>query len=149
MTETKTAETTLQIAYKEALATAKTIEETMGKEFFTLDQMRKKMTPLNNGRHIKTMGGGEARKFIIPLISFGMVEVLQAVNDCYKIRLDKDFQISYLKNQIAIRENEIAALIDLGDIIIGVKKVDLKKDSKKTSIPESRSKAVKAAKKKQ
>ena len=113
MKEQKNSKEAENTANKEAISLAKRIEEVMGNDFFTIDQMRKKMTTQNNQRHVKTMGGGEAKSFILSIIPYGLVETLTAVKDCYKIRLDNEYRIAYLKNQVDLRKDEINGLLNL------------------------------------
>lgn len=127
MTEQKNTEKAVNTAHTNAIANAKIVEETMGKDFFTIDQMRKKMIIKNNSRYVKPLSGGEARGFILPLIPYGLVEILTAVKDCYKIRLDNEYRISYLKNQVDLRKAEINELINLIFEIDPVIPVDEKK----------------------
>jgi len=95
-------------AHVNALAIAEKIQQVMGNDFFTIEQMRKKMFIIgNNNRQIK-LSWNEARNYITSIANYGLVETIPAVKDCFKIRLDDDFQLRYFDKQIDIRNNEIA-----------------------------------------
>lgn len=143
MKETETAKPIENTAYKNALSIAKTIIEVMGEDFFTIEQMRKKMmVPKKNKKNMSPLSWGEARGYVHALIPYGLIEVLGAVKDCYKIRLDKEFQIKYLRNQIAIRNTEIDEFMNL---ITGLEFVI----SPAAESPKTPKKTTKTAKKKE
>ncbi|MDO9186943.1 MAG: hypothetical protein Q7W13_13095 [Bacteroidia bacterium] len=96
--------------YKNAKVVANKILETMGSDFFTIDQMRKKMSITETATNSKPrrLTWSEAKNYISSISKFGLAESLQAVKDCYKIRLDDEFQLNYFDKQIDIRNEEIA-----------------------------------------
>lgn len=102
--KTKTTENTDQA---NALLIAKKIVSVMGNDFFTIDQMRKKMVIINSGNREGKLSWREARNYVTSIMKYGLAEELKAVKDCYKIRLDDEFQLKYFDTQIKIRNEEI------------------------------------------
>jgi hypothetical protein len=111
---TKTIENTDQT---NALLIAKKIVSVMGSDFFTIEQMRKKMIIINNGNREEKLSWNEARNYVTSIIKYGLAEELKAVKDCYKIRLDDEFQLQYFDHQIEIRNVEIKLYKELMDEI--------------------------------
>lgn len=145
-TETVPTETaTENVAHKNAITVAKTIEEILGKDFFTIEQMRKKMIITTNNNQGKRLSWNEARGYIAAIIPFGLIETLPAVKDCYKVRLDEVFQINYLANQIKIREKEI---LEFHHLVLAISKnIELpaatKEEAKKTKTQKTPKKTAK------
>lgn len=111
---TKTIENTDQT---NALLIAKKIVSVMGSDFFTIEQMRKKMIIINSGNREEKLSWNEARNYVTSIIKYGLAEELYAVKDCYKIRLDDEFQLQYFDTQIEIRNVEIKIYQELVDKI--------------------------------
>lgn len=124
---TKTIENTDQA---NAFLIAEKIVSVMGNDFFTIDQMRKKMIIINSGNREDKLSWNEARNYVTSIIKYGLAEELQAVKDCYKIRLDDEFQLQYFDTQIEIRNVEIKIYQELVDKIS--KRAIKKKKAKRT-----------------
>ncbi|GEM_PF-3938041 len=109
MKTTEAPKTKENVEHQNAIAIAKKILEIMGNDFFTIDQMRKKMVITKNNNHSEKLSWDEARKYLTSIMRYGLAEALPAVKDCYKIRLDHEFQLNYFDKQIDIRNEEIEA----------------------------------------
>lgn len=107
MKKTETPKATENTAHQTALQIAEKIHEIMGSDFFTIDQMRKKMIIPGNNNTQKKFSWTEARNYITTIMKFGLAEELPAVKDCFKIRLDHEFQLNYFDKQIDFKNEEI------------------------------------------
>lgn len=125
---TKTIENTDQA---NALLIARKIVNVMGGDFFTIEQMRKKMVIINSGNREEKLSWNEARNYVTSIIKYGLAEELQAVKDCYKIRLDDEFQLHYFYTQIEIRNVEIKIYEEL---VAKISKGAIKKKKAKRTI---------------
>ena len=93
--------------YPNALLIAKKIASVMGADFFTIDQMRKKMVIIKSGNHEGKLSWNDARNYLTSIMKYGLAEEFNAVKNCYKIRLDDEFQLKYFDAQIEIRKSEM------------------------------------------
>ncbi len=139
MKKTKTTKTAENTAHKNALVIAKTIEDIMGKDFFTIEQMRKKMVVTKDKNHSR-LSWNDARNYITSIANYGLAEALPAVKDCYKIRLDHEFQLNYFDKQIDIRNAEIEVYKQIQQQIFN------KDEVSELPVKQAKNKAVKKAK---
>ena len=107
MKKTENTKTTENTDHSNALLIAKKIASVMGNDFFTIDQMRKKMVIIKSGNREGKLSWNDARNYVTSILKYGLAEEFKAVKDCYKIRLDDEFQLKYLDTQIEIRNEEI------------------------------------------
>ena len=107
MKKTEKTKTTENTDHSNALLIAKKIVSVMGADFFTIDQMRKKMVIINAGNREGKLSWNDARNYVTSIMKYGLAEEFKAVKDCYKIRLDVEFQLQYFGTQIKIRNDEI------------------------------------------
>ena len=117
MKKTENTKTTENTDHSNALLIAKKIASVMGNDFFTIDQMRKKMVIIKSGNREGKLSWSEARNYVTSIIKYGLAEEFKAVKDCYKIRLDDEFQLKYFDTQIEIRNEEIKEYKGLMDKI--------------------------------
>lgn len=140
----KTAEapkTKENVEHQNAIAIANKINEIMGKDFFTIEQMRKKMVITKGNNRSEKISWNEARNYLTSIMRYGLVEALPAVKDCYKIRLDHEFQLNYFDKQIDIRNEEIDTykkimqeIFDKDDEVSKLPTKAIKKTAAKTKI---------------
>lgn len=107
MKKIKNTKTNENTDHENALLIAKKIVSVMGADFFTIDQMRKKMVIINTGNREGKLSWSEARNYVTSIMKYGLAEEFNAVKDCYKIHLDDEFQLKYFDTQIKIRNEEI------------------------------------------
>lgn len=111
--EVKT-EATVSDPHRDAVMVAQQIETVMGKDYFTIDQMRKKMMVTPGGsKHPKKLSWTQAEAYIKSILSYGLVEAVPAVKGCYKIRLDQEYRLAYADQQIKLHQAKIEALEQL------------------------------------
>ena len=133
MKKTENTKTTENTDHSNALLIAKKIASVMGNDFFTIDQMRKKMVIIKSGNREGKLSWNDARNYVTSILKYGLAEEFKAVKDCYKIRLDDEFQLKYLDTQIEIRNEEIKVYKGLMDKIFKRSKVKspVKRSAKK------------------
>ena len=107
MKKAENSKTTENTDHANAILIAKKIASVMGPDFFTIDQMRKKMVIIKSGNREGKLSWNDARNYVISIMKYGLAEEFNAVKDCYKIRLDDEFQLKYFDTQIEIRNEEI------------------------------------------
>ncbi|OFY87695.1 MAG: hypothetical protein A3F72_13305 [Bacteroidetes bacterium RIFCSPLOWO2_12_FULL_35_15] len=117
MKKTESIKTTENTDQANALLIAKKIASVMGNDFFTIDQMRKKMVIINSSNREGKLSWSEGRSYVTSIMKYGLAEEFKAVKDCYKIRLDNEFQLKYFRTQIKIRNEEIKIYKGLMDKI--------------------------------
>lgn len=143
MKTVETPKTKENVEHQNAIAIAKTIEELIGKDFFTIEQMRKKIVMPTPDKKGKKLSWAEARGYISSITSYGLVEESPAVKG-FKIRLDEAFRLNFLSQQIGNRELEIAELKNLiNEILSGMAKNEAPVSNSKAKSPKKTAKITK------
>lgn len=109
----KTVEKPVNTEHTNAVLIAEKIKTIMGDDFFTIDQMRKKMTIIDEKNHTQKLSWNVAKGYIASITNYGLVEDLKAVKDTFKIRIDADYRLNYINLQIAYHQAKIKALEQL------------------------------------
>jgi len=105
-------ETEILSNIEQAKAIAKLVEKEMGKDFFTIDDMRKKLVK-SDGRFLKKISWQEARNYTDFLNKYGFCEISlseSAHNTQYRIRFDIKFRKEAYQNQKELYEQKISEI---------------------------------------
>lgn len=102
----ETTEKQVNQKYVNAISIAEKIMSVMGPDYFTIEQMRKKMVITDNSMP-KKLSWSVCNGYLTSIANYGLAEQLINVKNCFRIQLDTHFRISYFDRQIDIRNEEI------------------------------------------